>query len=336
MTALRALRVAPASRLDRAAAALGLLGALSAGACSRPALDGVPADPVAFVRHEPSGGLASLDEFRAALRLGNPAAEPETMRPRLHMSVSLLSVPSGEVRPVPGVSGSTLPLDWSPDGHALLLGRWDRSRRAFHLVSWNRLTGAIDPVVPEISVGEAALGRGPIRLALIARTAGAGGASDLGVHVFVERRGLLPLPGAAPGVTPDVAGDGRSVVFARPARLASRDGTLLLARLGEGPPVALGRGDQPRFSRDGRWITFVRRRDGQPDVWVMRANGTGKRAVTGSSYDEEYPAVSPDGRYVVYASVRPPENKSQLYLARTSDGYEVQLTRIGHNSRPIW
>ena len=68
----------------------------------------------------------------------------------------------------------------------------------------------------------------------------------------------------------------------------------------------------------------------------MRPDGSSKRAVTHSSYDELYPALSPDARYVVYSSVRGNSDQSQLFLTRISDGYEIQLTTNGQNARPIW
>ena len=68
----------------------------------------------------------------------------------------------------------------------------------------------------------------------------------------------------------------------------------------------------------------------------MRADGTGKRALTDTVYDEEFPAVSPDGSFVVFASVRPPGEESQLFIVRASDRREKQLTQTGQNSRPIW
>jgi TolB protein len=157
-----------------------------------------------------------------------------------------------------------------------------------------------------------------------------------GIEVQIEHRGLFALKGGAPGRSPDIASDGRSVLFERPAGGAQRDGIVLLGGFDSEEPRALGRGSAPRFSRDGKWITFLRRRDGQTDVWLMRADGSGKRQLTNSSFDEEYPSVSPDGAHVVFASVRPPSSQSQIYLLRVQDGKQMQLTQAGQNSRPLW
>ena len=92
-----------------------------------------------------------------------------------------------------------------------------------------------------------------------------------------------------------------------------------------------------RFSRDGNWITFVRSTAGIQNIWLMRSDGSAKRIVRKSSYDELNPAISPEGRHVVYSSVRGgAKPESQLYLARVADGLEIQLTRNGQNGRPVW
>ncbi len=295
----------------------------------------VPDDPIAFMRQEAAMGISGIDEFRAALRIPNED-EPKTLKPRRATTLSLLHVPTGKVTPVPGVAAGTFPLDWSPDGFKLLMGRYDRATATFRLSTWNRLTGAYAPVRPDESAGGASLGGGPIRLAQIGRTRVPDGGYELGVRLVIDHQGLTTLPGGAPARDPDISPNGRMVVFERPVGGLRRDGPIMLARLGESRPSTIGRGSVPRFSRDGKWITFLRYRDGQTDVWLMRSNGAGKRALTHPTFAEEYPAVSPNGRYVLFASVRPPNTESQLYLVRVEDLREIQLTQSGQNGRPRW
>ena len=130
--------------------------------------------------------------------------------------------------------------------------------------------------------------------------------------------------------------DGQSVVFERPTPGLRRNGTILLWRLGQSEPRILTRGNQPRFSRDGKWIVFQRRKGDQADIWRMHSDGTAKRQLTRSRYDEEFPSLSPLGDYLVYASVRAAKEESQIYLMNVSSGRETQLTQIGQNSRPLW
>ncbi len=323
------------SRAGRLAPAL-LLGLCGCGASI--ALDTLPGEPIAFVRQEPAKGLIGLDEFKAALRIPNPE-EPETLRARRTTSVAVLSIRAGgEPRPVPDLGEGAFAFDWHPDGVRLLVGRADPVRRQMELVVWNRVTGAFDRVQPALSAGAAALGDGPVRVAAVNRFESPEHVATFGVVLFLDQIGVRPLPGGTPGRDPDVAPDGRTVVFVRPAGAKSREGTLLLARLGEeGEPRALGRGERPRFSRDGNWIAFERHNNQSSDVWIMRADGGAKRALTDSAaFDEEFPAPSADGRFVVYAAARSEQDDSQLYVVRVADGQEMQVTRSGQNSRPVW
>lgn len=300
-------------------------------------LEAVPSDPIAFVRQEPAKGLLSLDAFREGLRIRAFEEAGQARKPRLHTTLSLLTVPTGEIRSVPDAGEGSLPLDWSMDGLRLLIGRVDSAGGPIQLFSWNRLTGAYDRLSSERSSGAAALGDGPIRLAGVGRLLLPGGTASEGVIIETDTEGTQPLPGGVGGIDPDIAPDGRTVIFVRaPDAHSRREPVMLRSRLGEGEARPLGRGSSPRFSRDGQWIVFLRHRAGNADVWLMRADGTRKRPIATSSYDEDFPAVSLHGDYVVYASARGMVNESQLYMTRVADGEEIQLTRTGQNGRPIW
>jgi uncharacterized membrane protein len=47
-------------------------------------------------------------------------------------------------------------------------------------------------------------------------------------------------------------------------------------------------------------IAFVSTRNGNDDIWVMNGDGSGQRPLTASSDDERAPAVSPDGKQILY------------------------------------
>ncbi len=300
-------------------------------------LESVPDDLIAFVRQEAAKGKLGLDVFRQGLQLRAFEEAGQQHRVRLRTSLSLLSVPSGEIRSVPDASEGSLPLDWSADGYRLLIGRVSYAGGPIQLYTWNRLTGVYDRLTGAPAGGAAALGVGPIRLAGVGRIPQADGSSKLGVILQTEARESLPLAGGIGGIDPDIAPDGRTVVFARPYdALSLREPVLWISSLSDGEPRSLGRGSHPRFSRDGRWIVFIRTRAGNADVWLMRSDGTRKRPVASSSYDEEFPSVSWNGAYVVYASARGLQEESQLFLTRVVDGEEVQLTQSGQNGRPIW
>ena len=59
----------------------------------------------------------------------------------------------------------------------------------------------------------------------------------------------------------------------------------------------------PFYSPDGRQITFVSDRDGDYDLYIMNADGTNLRKLTGDEIDEVgWHAWSPDGSRIVYDS----------------------------------
>jgi hypothetical protein len=216
-----------------------------------------------------------------------------------------------------------------------LVGRADAGSRALQLYTWNMRTGAWARVQRGPVGSGAGLADGPILLAWhgpVRAARGYGGAILIKTH---EKESAM-LPGSEGGQTPDLSSDGRTVAFARADKGAAHGPSIFLETLGESEPRFVTRGANPRYSRDGQWIAFTRHHEGNADVWIMRADGSAKRHVTRTSYDEEFPSPSPDGRFVVYASSRGGENESLLYVARVSDGAEREIVHSGLNSRPIW
>jgi hypothetical protein len=302
-------------------------------------LEEIAPDPIAFVRQEPARGLIGVDEFLRAARIPNPE-DPRTHKAELTTTLCLIFPRTREIRAIPELGKGSLPLDWTPDGNRLLIGTREGQLFLLNLRLWNRWTGGFDRVQPKRSGGIAAIGNGPIRMVTIEMNANAAGRPQRALRLWLSGRAPVFIPGSEGGEDPDLSSDGRSVVFALRPRRASRDPIMYLTRLGEAP-IPLGRGSQPRYSRDGKWIAFLRRRGagGPMNVWIMRSDGSAKRRLTDTDFDADSPSVSPDGRHVVYASARGTIEKqirSHLYVIRVSDRGEIQLTVNGQNGRPIW
>jgi eukaryotic-like serine/threonine-protein kinase len=69
--------------------------------------------------------------------------------------------------------------------------------------------------------------------------------------------------------------------------------------------VASGAGPQYGLSwtPDGH-IVYASISSGNPDIWIMNADGTGQKQLTFDAYTDRDPSVSPDGRQIVFASDR--------------------------------
>ena len=85
----------------------------------------------------------------------------------------------------------------------------------------------------------------------------------------------------------------------------------------------------PAFSYDGRMVAFTSWRDGNAEIYVMHADGSGVRRLTHHPAFDSYPAFSPDGTQVAFQSNR--ENEAtEVYLQDlNSDRPARRLTTVG-------
>ncbi|MCP4007035.1 MAG: hypothetical protein GY725_22880 [bacterium] len=319
--------------MKRVFAVLGLATLL--GGCGQGIpLEEIPDEPIAYIRQKASEGILGFNEFRNAVRIENPEKR-ETLKTRLMTALALIHVPSGTITEIPDAGLGSIALDWSYDGHRLLVAKINRGGGPITIFTWNRLTGSWNQIRnAQVGIG-ASLGSGPLHLAWSVPIKLSNEVSH-SIFAFSERDRVRGQFVAKNGTNPDIARDGRAIMYTTPPQRRGRDGVIMLAELGK-EPRPITRGSFPRYSRDGKWIAFLRNRNGNSDVWMMRSDGTARRKVTDTPFDEEFPCPSPDGRYVVYASTRNADQPDlQLYLSRVSDAVEIQITHGGQNGRPVW
>lgn len=72
-------------------------------------------------------------------------------------------------------------------------------------------------------------------------------------------------------------------------------------RLTHGP----GLDDGPEFSPDGRYIYFNSTRSGRMQIWRMKPDGTDVEQVTNDIYNNWFPHLSPDGKWIAFLSYLP-------------------------------
>ncbi|MEO6326451.1 MAG: hypothetical protein ABIT01_02260 [Thermoanaerobaculia bacterium] len=65
-----------------------------------------------------------------------------------------------------------------------------------------------------------------------------------------------------------------------------------------------GSDSQPAVSSDGK-LLFASNRSGHFEIWMAERDGNGARCVSSDGKDAENPSMTPDGRWIVYASADP-------------------------------
>jgi len=96
---------------------------------------------------------------------------------------------------------------------------------------------------------------------------------------------------------------------------------------------------QPRFSPDGKYIAFTSDEDGGDNLWIMKADGTGAKAVTTETFRLlNSPAWSPDGNYLIgrkhYTGSRS-LGAGEVWMYHKSGGNGVMLTKRPNEQKDL-
>ena len=140
-------------------------------------------------------------------------------------------------------------------------------------------------------------------------------------------------------ITPIYQPDGSGILYAQ----GTGNGTdLIFASLDSSAPkrITVGRGTDntsPSYSPDGHQIAFISGKSGQPQVYIMDADGSNIQLLTpytaGTRSYRASPDWSPDGRAIAYEQ----QNGSfQIWMIDLRDRAPKQLTSEGENEDPSW
>lgn len=77
------------------------------------------------------------------------------------------------------------------------------------------------------------------------------------------------------------------------------------------------------WTPDGR-IVYVSTLSGNQDIWIMNANGSGRKQLTFDAHSDFDPSVSPDGHFIAFASER--SGNTKIWRMDTDGGNVKQLT----------
>jgi TolB protein len=176
----------------------------------------------------------------------------------------------------------------------------------------------------------------------IAYTRFAAGAGTVVVQTLAtSQRIVVTSTTSALNITPAFAPDGRTIAYARSSEEGTDIYTVDIVKNCCAQRLTVGRyadNLSPTFAPDGRRMAFVSTRAGQPQIYVMGADGTDQElfapfdfGVTGPSNGPEW---SSDGASVVFH--RDVNRAPQIFVLDVASRRVRQLTSSGRNEDPTW
>jgi len=91
----------------------------------------------------------------------------------------------------------------------------------------------------------------------------------------------------------------------------------------------------PRVSPDGKKITFTSYRDGNAEIYLMNADGSGVTRLTNSAAEDEAATWSSNGSQLAFASNR--DGDYDIYVMNTDGSGQAPLTNNSSEDRwPAW
>ena len=318
--------------------------------CAGVQLEDLPPEPIAFM-------YRTADEAKRRAELLDPGAKPgqpggkkvvrfksvrdyvtgATDQSELVATagrMALLDPRSGKVTVLPVTRPGARPIGWTGDHSKLLFSALvGRKSQAF---SYDMATHVVNRVTPgpqsqpwaDISAAGATA---------FSRISGSGKQASSRIWVREPGGTARRLTEGPSDYRPRFTRDGKALLYS--SRSASGQEIIRRIELESGEDRVIARGADPVVAYDGSMVAYSKRLKGLWELWRMNPNGTGKHDLGGSwsavvKADQYEPALSPDGRYVVYVSFE--VGREALRIRQVDGKGDRPLLEGAHGSAPVW
>jgi TolB protein len=204
--------------------------------------------------------------------------------------------------------------NWTPDGSALIFngsGRGDNRGKLFRFDLATRQPTAIDTGTSNRNNNDHVLSFDGTMLGISDQSAGQSAIYTLpstGLKAGGSPKRITPLtPSYLHGWSPD----GKWLVYT-----GGRNGEFdiyTIASDGSGTEKNMtnskGLDDGPEYSPDGKYIYFNSSRSGRMQIWRMRPDGSAQEQITNDGFNNWFPHISPDGKWIAYIAFPPDVDK---------------------------
>jgi Tol biopolymer transport system component len=218
------------------------------------------------------------------------------------------------------------PLDWSADRTKLLFAD-QRHGNVFHIYEWDQENGHVAQLTSGdgIELGACYAVDGSL---VFSRSLE--GVSRIWIRP--PRGRPRPLTDGPADLEPECSPTAPQVAYTT----RSPTGALQIASfdLVEGSASVLGPGRGASFMPDGQSIVYAAKGRRGWRLRRMHADGSNKRTLGGSGKEENDPAVSPDGRYVVFVASE--GRRQMLYVREIEGGGDRPVVLDGDALLPVW
>jgi Tol biopolymer transport system component len=91
----------------------------------------------------------------------------------------------------------------------------------------------------------------------------------------------------------------------------------------------------PSWSPDGQWLAFHSDRDGNIELYIMKADGSETKRITNNPATDQTASWSPDGKWLAFSSDE--DGSFEVYIQNIFTGQRIQLTSDkNHSSYAQW